>query len=174
MIDAPTSRRSARQRVEKGEQEQAIGRSRGGRNTKIHALADAKGRPIAILLIGDEAHDCPVERLIRRVKPPKRMLGDKAYDSATGLTIMSILRRLPRHGSIRSSAGSLSSPESRSSEVSTPPSGSSRPTSVPSSTCTTETRSPSNGPSQQTRFWLPSNASATKPSRLYAANFRFT
>ena len=27
--------------------------------------------------------DCPVvERLIRRVKPSKRMLGDKAYDSA--------------------------------------------------------------------------------------------
>jgi len=34
-------------------------------------------------LTGGEAHDCPVaERLIRRVKPPKRMLGDKAYDSA--------------------------------------------------------------------------------------------
>jgi DDE superfamily endonuclease len=84
------------------------------------------------------------------------------------------LRRLPRHGSIRSSAGSLNSPESRSSEVSTAPSGSSRPTSVPSSTCTIETRNPSNGPSPQTRFWLPSNASATKPSRLYVANFRFT
>ena len=67
----------------KGEQEQAVGRSRGGRNTKIHALADAKGRLIAILLTGGDAHDCPVaERLIRRVKPPKRMLGDKAYDSA--------------------------------------------------------------------------------------------
>jgi transposase len=65
------------------EQKQAVGRSRGGRNTKIHALADAKGRLIAILLTGGEAHDCPVaERLIRRVKPPKRMLGDKAYDSA--------------------------------------------------------------------------------------------
>ena len=49
----------------------------------MHALADAKGRLIAILLTGGEAHDCPVaERLIRRVKPPKRMLGDKAYDSA--------------------------------------------------------------------------------------------
>jgi transposase len=60
-----------------------VGRSRGGRNTKIHALADAKGRLIAILLTGGEAHDCPVaERLTRRVKPPKRMLGDKAYDSA--------------------------------------------------------------------------------------------
>ena len=67
----------------RGAQKQAVGRSRGGRNTKIHALADAKGRLIAILLTGGEAHDCPVaERLIRRVKPSKRMLGDKAYDSA--------------------------------------------------------------------------------------------
>ena len=38
---------------------------------------------IAILLTGGEAHDCPVaERLIRRVKSPERLLGDKAYDSA--------------------------------------------------------------------------------------------
>ena len=43
----------------RGEQKQAVGRSRGGRNTKIHALADAKGRLIAILLTGGEAHDCP-------------------------------------------------------------------------------------------------------------------
>ena len=65
----------------KGEHKQAIGRSRGGRNTKIHALADAKGRLIAILLTGGEAHDYPIaKRLIRRVKPPKHMLGDTAYD----------------------------------------------------------------------------------------------
>ena len=70
-------------RGKRGEKKQAVGRSRGGRNTKIHALADAKGRLIAILLTAGEAHDCPVaERLMRRVKPPKRMLGDKAYDSA--------------------------------------------------------------------------------------------
>src|SRR5262252_2311545 len=66
----------------RGEERQAVGRSRGGRNTKIHALSDAKGRLIAILLTGGEAHDCPVaERLIRRVNPPEHMLGDKAYDS---------------------------------------------------------------------------------------------
>jgi transposase len=71
------------QRRKRGEKKQAVGRSRGGRNTKIHALGDAKGRLIAILLTGGEAHDCPVaERLIRRVDPPKCMLGDKAYDSA--------------------------------------------------------------------------------------------
>ena len=66
----------------RGEQKQAVGRSRGGRNTKIHALADAKGRLIALLLTGGEAHDCPLaERLIARVEPAERMLGDKAYDS---------------------------------------------------------------------------------------------
>jgi len=54
-----------------------------GATRRIHALADAKGRLIAILLTGGEAHDCPIaERLIRRVKSAKRMLGDKAYDSA--------------------------------------------------------------------------------------------
>ena len=69
--------------MERGEQKQAVGRSRGERNTKIHALADAKGHLIAILMTGGEVHDCPVaERLIRRVKPPQHMLGDKAYDSA--------------------------------------------------------------------------------------------
>ena len=65
----------------RGEQKQAVGRSRGGRNTKIHALADAKGRLLAILLTGGQAHDYPVaKRLIRRVAPPKHMLGDTAYD----------------------------------------------------------------------------------------------
>ena len=67
----------------KGEHKQAIGRSRGGRNTKIHAIADAKGRLLSFLLTGGEAHDCPpAERLIRRTKTAKRLLGDRAYDSA--------------------------------------------------------------------------------------------
>ena len=81
-LDAHQSASLGRRR-KRGEQKQAVGRSRGGRNTKIHALADAKGRLIAILLTGGEAHDCPVaDRLIRRVKPSKHMLADKAYDSA--------------------------------------------------------------------------------------------
>jgi transposase len=67
----------------KGEHKQAIGRSRGGRNTKIHAIADAKGRLLAILLTGGQAHDCPpAQRLIRRTKAAKKLLGDRAYDSA--------------------------------------------------------------------------------------------
>ena len=67
----------------RGEQKQAIGRSRGGRNTKIHALADARGRLLSLLLTGGQAHDCrPAQRLIRRTKPAGKLLGDKAYDSA--------------------------------------------------------------------------------------------
>src|SRR5271155_2752545 len=67
----------------KGERSQAIGRSRGGRNTKIHAVADAKGRLLSILLTGGEAHDCPIaEELIHQSKAAKKILGDKAYDSA--------------------------------------------------------------------------------------------
>jgi transposase len=70
-------------RRKRGEQKQAIGRSRGGRNTKIHALADAKGRLLSILLTGGEAHDCPLaERLVRRTRTARKLLGDKAYDSA--------------------------------------------------------------------------------------------
>ena len=67
----------------RGEQKQAIGRSRGGRNTKIHALADAKGRLLSFLLSGGQAHDCPpAQRLIRRTKAAAKLLGDAAYDSA--------------------------------------------------------------------------------------------
>ncbi len=66
----------------RGEEKQAVGRSRGGRNTKIHALSDAKRRLIANFLTGGEAYDCPIaQRIIRRVKPAKRMIGDRAHDS---------------------------------------------------------------------------------------------
>jgi transposase len=67
----------------KGEQNQAIGRSRGGRNTKIHAIGDAKGRLLSLLLSDGSAHDYPVAQpLISLGKVAKRLLGDKAYDSA--------------------------------------------------------------------------------------------
>jgi transposase len=85
MIDSThvKAHRSASGARKRGEQKQAIGRSRGGRNTKIHALADAKGRLLSILLTGGEVHDCPpAQRLIRRTKAAAKLLGDKAYDSA--------------------------------------------------------------------------------------------
>jgi hypothetical protein len=37
--------------------EQAIGRSRGGRTTKIHALIDAIGRPRVLMIAPGNLHD---------------------------------------------------------------------------------------------------------------------
>ena len=66
-----------------GELNQAVGRSRGGRNTKIHAIADAKGRLLTFVLTGGEAHDCPIgAALIEETQPAELMLADKGYDSA--------------------------------------------------------------------------------------------
>lgn len=42
--------------AQKGAQ-QAIGRSREGLSTKIHAVVDALGKPLQFELTGDEAHD---------------------------------------------------------------------------------------------------------------------
>ena len=61
----------------------ALGRSRGGFTSKIHCLADAKGRPLAFHLTPGEAADCKAyERLIDQPdQPPDALLGDKAYDT---------------------------------------------------------------------------------------------
>ncbi len=53
-----------RRRGERGERAQAIGRSRGGRTTKIHALTDAACRPIALLLTGGQIADCTAAALL--------------------------------------------------------------------------------------------------------------
>jgi putative transposase len=43
----------------------------------------ARRAQYAILLSGGEVHDCPpAPRLIRRTKKARKLLGDKAYDSA--------------------------------------------------------------------------------------------
>ena len=69
-------------RRKRGEQNQAIGRSRGGRTTKIHALTDCLCRPIAFLLTGGHVADCTAADALLEQMPPTRLLhGDKGYDS---------------------------------------------------------------------------------------------
>ena len=71
-----------RRRGERGEQNQAIGRSRGGRTTKIHALTDRACRPLAFLLTGGQVADCKAGALLLERLPACRVvLADKGYDS---------------------------------------------------------------------------------------------
>ena len=60
---------------------QAIGVSRGGLNTKIHAVCDALGNPLRFKLTAGNESDTP--ELIGLIEglPGKELLADKAYDS---------------------------------------------------------------------------------------------
>jgi transposase len=66
----------------RGERDQAIGRSRGGRTTKIHALTDKQCRPIAFLLTGGQVADCTAaDGLLDQISRAELVHGDKGYDS---------------------------------------------------------------------------------------------
>jgi putative transposase len=74
--------------------DQAIGRSRGGLSTKVHAIVDGKGRPLVLLVVlvaPGQGGDAPMFthlmdklKIIRARRPqtrPDRVRGDKAYSS---------------------------------------------------------------------------------------------
>jgi transposase len=59
-----------------------MGRSRGGLTTKIHALVDANGNPIALKLTEGQAHDGrSAEDLLGGLGAGQILLADRAYDS---------------------------------------------------------------------------------------------
>lgn len=73
---------SLRRRGKRGAQKQAIGRSRGGRTTKIHAVANASGRLIAFDLSPGQMGDVrPAAGLIDTLPKAAQVLADTAYDS---------------------------------------------------------------------------------------------
>jgi transposase len=63
--------------------EQAIGRSRGGLTTKIHALVDALGNPCNMMLTPGQAHDLTCAQPLLEDVDPGAVLADKAYDADT-------------------------------------------------------------------------------------------
>ena len=73
---------SLRRRRKRGAFNNAIGRSRGGQTTKIHALTDEIGRPRALLITAGNVHDLEGARgLLTMGHQPKRLLADRAYDA---------------------------------------------------------------------------------------------
>lgn len=73
---------SLRARRKRGAKAQAIGRSRGGPTTKIHALTDASGRATALLLTpGNVADISAADRLLAASPAPLRLIADKGYDA---------------------------------------------------------------------------------------------
>jgi transposase len=59
-----------------------MGRSRGGLTTKIHALVDANGLPIALKLSEGQAHDGhSAADMLSGIGAGQILLADRAYDS---------------------------------------------------------------------------------------------
>ena len=69
-------------RRKRGRSKQEIGRSRGGWTTKIHALADALGRPYVLMLTPGNVSDVKAApRLLKRAARLRYLIGDKGYDA---------------------------------------------------------------------------------------------
>ena len=72
-------------RRKRGQQNQALGRSRGGFSCKIHLKTDFDGLPLAFHLTGGEASDCTQLETSLDIGPditPRAAITDKGYDSA--------------------------------------------------------------------------------------------
>ncbi|WP_298033689.1 IS5 family transposase [uncultured Desulfovibrio sp.] len=65
----------------KKSEDKAVGMSRGGRNTKIHALVDGLGNPLSFLLSSGQDHDSvhAIALLQSHDITGSNILGDKAY-----------------------------------------------------------------------------------------------
>lgn len=69
-------------RRKRGAKTQAIGPSRGGQTTKIHALTDVIGRPFAFTLTaGNVADSTAAPALLMSLKGARYLLADKGYDA---------------------------------------------------------------------------------------------
>lgn len=59
-----------------------MGRSRGGFSTKIHALTDAKGRPLHVEITPGQQHESTVaESIVREHGRGSKLIADTGYDS---------------------------------------------------------------------------------------------
>jgi len=66
---------------EGGRETQALGQTKGGWNTKLHAAVDAKGVPCALFLSGGNVADIYHATDVLEELAPKMVVADKGYDS---------------------------------------------------------------------------------------------
>lgn len=71
-----------RQRRKRGAQVQAIGITKGGRNSKIHAVVDELCRPWVLVLTPGNTADCVMaEACVSLIPGVTHLLADKGYDT---------------------------------------------------------------------------------------------
>ncbi|WP_298089721.1 IS5 family transposase [uncultured Sphingomonas sp.] len=85
MIDATylkAHRTASSLRVKKGNLGRLIGRTKGGMNTKLHAVADANGRPLSFFMTAGQVSDYTgAAALLDDMPKAQWLLGDRGYDA---------------------------------------------------------------------------------------------
>ncbi len=68
--------------VKKGGRGRLIGRTKGGMNTKLHAICDSQGRPLSLFVTAGQVSDYIGARaLLSSLPNVDWMLGDRGYDA---------------------------------------------------------------------------------------------
>jgi transposase len=65
----------------RGQNSQALGRSRGGFSTKIHVAVNGEGQPVKLHLTEGERHDVTCAEILLEDLEAKNVIADKGYDS---------------------------------------------------------------------------------------------
>jgi transposase len=95
MVDGSIVRVHQHGAAKKQQPEQAIGKSRGGLSTKIHAAVDALGHPVRLLLTAGQVSEyTQAEDLIEGFKPGY-VLADKGYDSDRFISAIAESQAIP-------------------------------------------------------------------------------
>jgi transposase len=118
------------------------GRSRGGLTTKIHALVDAEGLPIALKLTEGQAHDGKnAGDMLDALVEGQILLADRAYDSDALRQELAERRPLPTSSPCRTARMSRrSAPTSTDTEISSSASSTKSSTTAPLRRATTSDR----------------------------------
>ena len=85
MVDSTVVRAHVWRRRKAGQENQALGRSRGGFSTKIHLKTDLEGLAVGFHLTGGEASDSRNFETLLNIGPgiaPRAVVADKGYDAA--------------------------------------------------------------------------------------------
>ena len=85
MIDSTIGRAHQHRAGAQKNDDQAIGRSKGGLSTKIHALVDALGNPLRFLLTPGQADDLIGADALLPQMAAEVLISDKAYDADEGV-----------------------------------------------------------------------------------------
>ena len=78
-------------RRKRGIQRNALGRSRGGFSTNLHAITDTKGNPLHVAITPGQQHDATMAEVLLEHARGRAVLADKGYDADR--IIMAVVER---------------------------------------------------------------------------------